>query len=148
MKLNYYSLSAIAHKTLKGDLGYTSGVFDLFHQGHKLYLEKCKTLCDTLIIGVDNDSLVKTNKGEDRPFETIEKRIANVVALGLADEIFIKTGSSEDIFETIRLNKYFVPKNRSIAQRRTLLLERLSIEAIVLPYTEGISITLISQLDS
>lgn len=62
MKFNYYSLSAIAHKTLKGDLGYTSGVFDLFHQGHKLYLEKCKTLCDTLIIGVDDDSLVKTNK--------------------------------------------------------------------------------------
>ncbi|MGV8486044.1 hypothetical protein ACV34S_20190, partial [Pseudomonas aeruginosa] len=93
-------------------------------------------------------TLVKTNKGENRPFETIEKRIANVVALGLADEIFIKTGSSEDIFETIRLNKYFVPKNRSIAQRRTLLLERLSIEAIVLLYTEGISITLISQLDS
>lgn len=63
-----------------------------------------------MIIGVDDDSLVKTNKGENRPFETIEKRIANVVALGLADEIFIKTGSSEDIFETIRLNKYFVPK--------------------------------------
>ena len=62
MKLNYYSLSAIAHKTLKGDLGYTSGVFDLFHQGHKIYLEKCKTLCDTLIIGVDDDSLVKQIK--------------------------------------------------------------------------------------
>ncbi|TEE83062.1 hypothetical protein IPC1494_32785 [Pseudomonas aeruginosa] len=64
MKLNYYSLSAIAHKTLKGDLGYTSGVFDLFHQGHKIYLEKCKTLCDTLIIGVDDDSLVKTRVSE------------------------------------------------------------------------------------
>lgn len=48
-------------------VGLTSGTFDLFHDYHLRYLERCRRLCDVLIIGVDSDAFVKRVKGPDRP---------------------------------------------------------------------------------
>jgi D-beta-D-heptose 7-phosphate kinase/D-beta-D-heptose 1-phosphate adenosyltransferase len=48
-------------------VGLTSGTFDLFHDYHLRYLERCRRLCDVLVIGVDSDRSVKERKGPDRP---------------------------------------------------------------------------------
>ena len=48
-------------------IGFTSGAFDLLHAGHGDYLEKAKTMCDVLIVGVNSDASVKRYKGEGRP---------------------------------------------------------------------------------
>ena len=39
-------------------IGYTSGVYDLFHIGHLNILNNAKSLCDKLIVGVSSDNLV------------------------------------------------------------------------------------------
>lgn len=55
-------------------LGYTSGVYDLFHIGHLNLLKNAKGLCDKLIVGVAIDELVQyKNKKSVIPFsERIE----------------------------------------------------------------------------
>lgn len=55
-------------------LGYTSGVYDLFHIGHLNLLKNAKGLCDKLIVGVTIDELVQyKNKKSVIPFsERIE----------------------------------------------------------------------------
>lgn len=52
-------------------IGYTSGVYDLFHIGHLNLLKNAKGMCDKLIVGVSTDDLVISYKGKQAmiPFE-------------------------------------------------------------------------------
>lgn len=126
---------------ISGTVGYTSGVFDFFHQGHLNYLTTCKRAVDLLVVGVDDDFLVQINKGKHRPYEQSAARLFNVQKTGLADELFIKTVSSEKLIPIIRPHKYFIPSNREIGLPRVRLLNDLSVELIVIPYSHGVSTT-------
>ena len=68
-------------------VGVTSGCFDLLHFYHLRYLEKCKSQCDFLIVGVDSDTLVHANKNK---WPTIPEhhRIEMVDALKCVDAVF------------------------------------------------------------
>ena len=45
-------------------VGYTSGVFDLFHVGHLNILRNARKMCDKLIVGVTTDDLLLTYKNK------------------------------------------------------------------------------------
>ncbi len=73
---------------LKGKVvGITSGCFDLLHFYHLRYLERCKALCDFLIVGVDSDLLVSQNKSKT-PVIPEHHRMAMVDALKCVDATF------------------------------------------------------------
>ncbi len=62
----------------------TMGVYDMFHVGHKRYLEEASKQCDVLIVGVDSDELTREVKGHsdpNRPFDSFASRIEILAAL-------------------------------------------------------------------
>jgi len=56
-------------------VGVTSGCWDLTHYYHLKYWERCKRFCDLLVVGVDDDFLVKSFKGDNRPIFTEGQRL-------------------------------------------------------------------------
>ena len=59
-------------------VGFTVGVFDLLHEGHKNLLAAAGQQCDHLIVGVTTDWLARVQKGHDRPSQSYETRATNV----------------------------------------------------------------------
>lgn len=107
-------LEALRGKCLT--IGYTSGVFDLLHQGHLDYIYACKNLCDALVLGVDSDSRVKISKGNQRPFQPVENRIHNLIPI--VTFVFEKRTSSIDYIRQIKPNIHFYSADRIIDSRK------------------------------
>ena len=66
----------------------TNGCFDLLHAGHVKYLQEAAEFGDILLVAVNDDSSVKKIKGENRPINTIDKRMSVIDALGCVDWVF------------------------------------------------------------
>ncbi len=61
---------------------FTNGVFDVLHRGHVTYLAQARALGASLIVALNSDASVKRlGKGEDRPINTLEDRMAVVASL-------------------------------------------------------------------
>ena len=63
----------------------TNGCFDLIHPGHVRYLQQAKALGDALVVAVNDDDSVRRLKGESRPVNTLDDRMAVLGALGTVD---------------------------------------------------------------
>lgn len=73
---------AVRARQLPKPLVFTNGVFDLLHRGHVTYLAEARALGASLIVGVNSDASVKRlGKGEDRPINNEQDRMAVLAAL-------------------------------------------------------------------
>ena len=70
------------------DVGYASGVFDMFHIGHLNILRSARGHCRTLVVGVASDEYVEVLKGR-APVVPLVERLEIISALGLVDEVII-----------------------------------------------------------
>ena len=68
---------------------FTNGVFDLLHPGHLRYLEQARELGDVLIVGVNSDRSVRTNKGPGRPITPEAERVEILEALACVDAVVV-----------------------------------------------------------
>jgi cytidyltransferase-like protein len=121
----------------------TSGVFDIAHSGHRRFLARCKSLCDTLVVGVDSDDLVRARKGVNRPFQRELERALNVASLEWPDFVFIKSSSMDNLLPLLRPNVYAISQQHRITVRRSDTLCRLKIRLVKLPYDYSVSTTIL-----
>lgn len=70
-------------------VGFTNGCFDLLHPGHVTLLDKARSLCDRLVVGLNSDASVKRLKGEERPVQTELARATVLAALQSVDLVVV-----------------------------------------------------------
>ncbi len=69
-------------------LVFTNGVFDILHRGHVTYLDRAADLGACLIVAVNTDESVRRlGKGDDRPLNPVEDRMALLAALTSVDVV-------------------------------------------------------------
>ena len=78
-------------------IGYTTGVFDMFHIGHLNILRRAKEKCDYLIVGVSTDDVVESYK-HHKPVIPYEQRAAIVEAIKYVDEVVPQTTMDKTVF--------------------------------------------------
>lgn len=90
-------------------VGLTSGCWDLVHYSHLHYLQRCKKLCDKLLVGVDSDKMVRKDKGDKRPIIPENERFNLINSLEIVDATFIlhQLEDLETISRSFLVNKVF-----------------------------------------
>ena len=129
-------------------IGYTSGVFDLFHIGHLNLLKNAKGLCDKLIVGVTTDELVAyKNKKAVIPFP---ERLEIVRSIQYVDAVIAQENMDKfALWKKIKYDIMFVgddwyntPKWKDYEKQ----FQSVGVKIIYFPYTKGTSSTLINQI--
>jgi glycerol-3-phosphate cytidylyltransferase len=133
-------------KSKKYKIGYTTGVYDLFHIGHLNLIKRAKELCDYLIVGVNTDELVQSYKGKT-PIIPYEQRLEIVSAIKYVDEAIAQT-------DLDKLKAWHVLKFDALFQGDDWMghpryikteadLKTVNADMIFLPYTKDISTTIL-----
>ena len=127
-------------------IGYTTGVYDLFHVGHVNLLRNARALCDSLIVGVTVDELVSyKNKRCVIPFTD---RIEVVRACRYVDVAIPQTSVDKiEAVAKLKANVLFVGDDWYADERWTVMeskLAKMDCRVTYFPYTSGVSSTLIN----
>lgn len=123
-------------------IGYTSGVFDLFHVGHLNILQQAKSMCETLVAGVTTDELCFSRKGK-YPMIPLKDRMKIVEAIRYVDKVVAQ--EDMDKFEMVKklgAEVVFVGsdwKGTDSWNRYEQELATINCKVVYIDYTEGVS---------
>lgn len=114
-----------------------TGVFDLLHKEHLLFLTKAKALGDYLVVGIEADARVRQLKGEQRPVLSQEKRQKNLELLKIADQVLIlpeKFSNPEDHLNFVKkvgANILAVSSHTMHLDKKRAILEKIGGKVVV-----------------
>lgn len=127
-------------------IGYTTGVYDMFHIGHLNILKRAKEQCDYLIVGVSTDELVQHDKNKT-PIIPFAERCAIVEAIKYVDKVVPQTDKNKfGAWEKYHFNKMFVGSDwKGTPQWAKFEKEfaPVGVEIVYLDHTDGISSTIL-----
>ncbi len=127
-------------------IGYTAGVFDLFHIGHIKILQRAKSMCDKLIVGVTTDELVSyKHKKAVIPFEERIEIVSNIKYVDIA--VPQETMNKMDAWKRYKFDFMFVGDdwyNTEKWKEFEQQFQEVGVKIIYFPYTKGTSSTLIN----
>ncbi len=130
-------------------VGYTTGVFDLFHIGHLNILRRAKENCDKLIVGVTTDELLKTYKNKS-PIIPFEERVEIIKSIEYVDEVVPQENMNKFLhWKELNFNVVFVGDDWQNTDKWNLIekeFEAVNVKVVYFPYTKGTSSTLINEI--
>jgi len=125
-------------------IGYTTGVYDMFHIGHLNVIKNAKAQCDYLIVGVSTDELVQKEKNKT-PVIPYEERAQIVEAIKYVDKVVAQENKNKlEAWEKYKFDKMFVGSDwKGTPQWNKFENEfkPLGVEIVYLKHTDGISST-------
>ena len=128
----------------KYKIGYTTGVFDMFHIGHLNILKRAKEQCEHLIVGVSTDDLVMSYKHHS-PIIPFDERIEIVRACRYVDEAVAQSSMDKlKVWESLRFNAMFHGdewKGTDLYNHYVTEFSKIGVDVIFLPHTQGICST-------
>lgn len=128
-------------------IGYTSGVFDLFHVGHVRVLKNAKSMCDRLIVGVSTDELVSSYKNKT-PVISFDERLEIVSAMQYVDVAVAQNSLDKfDAWEHYKFQYMFVGDDWYKSESWEKVEEQfkeVGVKIVYFPYTKSTSSTLIN----
>lgn len=128
----------------KFKVGYTQGVFDMFHVGHLNLLNRAKEQCEILIVGVNSDELVQTYKNKT-PVIRQQDRKAIVDNIKAVDKSVITTTLDKvELWRYFHFDAVFIGDDWKGSERWTQTeseLVQCGVSVVYLPHTAGISST-------
>lgn len=134
---------------MKKIIGYTTGVFDMFHIGHLNIIEKARQNCDYLIVGVSTDELVQTYKHK-KPIIPFEERIKIVQAIRYVDKVVPQTTMDKyEAWKSLRFNVLFHGndwKGSAMYDELERKFSKVGVRIEFFPYTTGTSSTLLCEV--
>ena len=127
-------------------IGYTAGVYDLFHIGHLNLLRNAKGMCDKLVVGVTVDELV-LYKGK-RAVIPFSERIEIVRAIRYVDAVVPQYDMDKlAMCKKLRAHMMFVGDDWYASEKWEQYeadFREAGIRIVYFPYTRGISSTLLN----
>ncbi|MBP3442589.1 MAG: adenylyltransferase/cytidyltransferase family protein [Clostridia bacterium] len=129
-------------------IGYTTGVFDMFHIGHLNILKNAKARCDYLIVGVSTDDVVEEYKNH-RPIIPFEERVEIVSAIKYVDEVVPQTSMNKmEAYNKLKFDVLFHGSDWKGSDMYNKIIEEFSAIGVAvefLPHTEGTSSTMLRE---
>jgi glycerol-3-phosphate cytidylyltransferase len=130
-------------------IGYTMGVFDLFHIGHLNILRNAKAMCDRLIVGVSTDELLFSYKNK-RPVIPFDERCEILRSIKYVDAVIAQeTMDKYEAWKKLKYDVIFVGDDWYKSERWEKIdteLKEVGVRIIYFPYTKGTSSTLINEI--
>lgn len=129
-------------------VGYTTGVFDMFHIGHLNILRRAKEQCDYLIVGVSTDELVKEYKNKT-PIIPFEERAEIVRSIDCVDRVIAQ--ENRDKYEAWRELKFDVMfvgddwKGKPLFIKVEEEFKKVGVDVVYFPYTKDTSSTILRE---
>ena len=129
-------------------IGYTDGVYDMFHLGHLNMIREAKKRCDYLIVGVHSDEIVESYKNR-RPIINAHDRREIVAAIREVDKAVInQTRDKIKLWELYHFDVIYIGDDWKGTERWNnfeKVLAEIGVRVEYIPYTQGISSTMIRQ---
>ena len=130
-------------------IGYTTGVYDMFHIGHLNILRRAKEQCDFLIVGVSTDELVQQDKNKT-PIIPFENRCKIVEAIKYVDKVVPQYDKNKfAAWEKYKFHKMFVGSDWQGTDAWNRFEEQfkpLGVEIVYLSHTDGISSSILREI--